>query len=238
LEELEMSIHREIFNDLPPAEDLERMYAEAFATQRDADGYYIFVQSIAERFGERAYALAEEVFRQEGMKFDPAGLRAVDRVRRPGYNNDGINIYHLEILPFAAGMARDLTRLYNREVRGVSRQWLLNEDQLLALADDGLLAASNEAGQAVGMVHCRVDPARHTGSVEALIFSPGRVYQAVARDLVRAAREYFAARQVKHIQAYAGWVSYPYAGAPNAGQRLAQLEHIASAMDKIIAADG
>ena len=205
-----MTLHRELFNDLPPAENLLAMYAEAFKTAKDADGYYIIVQYIAEKYGETAYDLAEEVFKECGMQYDPQLLRTPDAVSRVGYNLDGMNVNNIQMQPFVPEMAHDLVLLYNREIRKLSREALLTEEGMRALASEGLLVACNESGQPVGFVHCWVDEYGAAGSIEALIFSEGRIYEPVARNLVSAAKAYFADRKITKIDIFGGHVAYPF----------------------------
>ncbi len=210
-----MTLHRELFKDLPSAETLRKDYAGALAEERNADGYYVFVQEIAEKYGDQAYELAEEVFREMGMVWDPALLRAPESVRRAGYNNEGANIYNVQVKPFAPEMTGEVIRLYNEQIRKVSYDALMDEDYFnRCIRGAGrLLVALNESGQPVGFVHCLVDGGQGSGaqgSVEMLIYSHGRIYHPVQKELVKAAREFFAQAGVKEVKALAGRVLYPF----------------------------
>jgi len=59
-----MPLHKELFTDLPPAEGMRRDIAGNLAQKYNADGYYILAQLIAEKYGDQAYTLAEEVFKE------------------------------------------------------------------------------------------------------------------------------------------------------------------------------
>ncbi len=232
-----MELHRELFNDLPPAEAMRKMYAGAFKQWRNADGFYILVQYIAEQYGETAYELAEEVFNEMGLEYDPAALRAPDRVRRTGYNFEGMNIYNIQVKGYAPEMAKELARLYNEQIRRVSYAALIEPDDFDGRIQDkaGLLVACNEAGQPVGFVHCQVEGGQ--GSLEMLIFSHGRVYDPVRRALVDAAKAYFAAEGVKTVSAFQGKAGYPYYVAVPEPRRDAlekALPHIGVAVTEII----
>jgi hypothetical protein len=238
-----MELHRELFNNLPPAEILRKQYAGALAQELNADGYYVLVQYIAEQYGDQAYEIAEEVFKKMGLTFDPADLRTPDLVRRVGYNFEGINIYVIQVRPYAAGMAKELVRLYNQQLRKLGRAALVDEayfKECIAAEEGGLLVACNEAGQPVGFVHCRVEgeggATARSGSVEALVFSHGRIYDPVRKALVQSARDFFAARGVKTIQVFTGKIAYPFNAAVPEPRRDAfeqRLAHIAQALKEI-----
>jgi hypothetical protein len=205
-----MPIHKELFVDLPPAETLEKQYATAFSQWKNADGYYNLVQEIAEAYGEKAYAIAEEVFREMGLDFDPAALRDVDTVRRVYYNFEGSNIYNITIKPFSTEMTAEVVRLYNEQIRWLSYDALLDGGTFReTIAPRGqILAACDENDQPVGFVHCLLE--QGTGSVEALIFGSGRLYRPFAQKLVAAAKAYFASQQAGPVAALSGRVPYPF----------------------------
>ena len=236
-----MALHRELFNDLPPAGELLRAYDQFFKTAQDADGYYVLVQHIAEKYGDQAYALAEQVFEEFGLKYDPAELRTPCLVRRTGYNFEGQNVYHILIKEYEPAMANDLARLYNREIRLLSRAAVVEPEffvKLLQSEQDhqGFYVACNEAGQPVGFVHCKVDEVEQQGSLEALIFSSGRIYAPVASKLISTARDYFAYCRVSRVTLLAGKAPYPFYRVVQ-GDLLAQvaekLSHIHSALVEI-----
>jgi hypothetical protein len=198
-----MALHRELFSDLPPVEEMHRMFAGALAQKDNADGYYILVQYIAEKYGDQAYAMAEEVFKEMILKFDPQALRTPDLVRRIDYNFAGSNIYNLTVKPFAPEMTSEVVRLYNEQIRKVSNAALITQQNFLThIAGIGrLLVACNESGQPVGFIHCT--PA----SVEMLIYSHGRIYEPVRKVLVASAKEFFAGQTPRLLT---GQIPYPF----------------------------
>jgi len=183
-----MSLHRELFTDLPPAEEMRRAIAGNLAQKYNADGYYILVQYIAEKYGDQAYQLAEEAFKEMGLQYDPQALRMPDQVRRIDYNFAGSNIYNLQVKPFTPEMAREVVRLYNEQIRKISNAALVTQEDFLEhIAGVGhLLVACRQGGQPVGFIHCT------TTSVEMLIYSHGRIYEPVRKALVATAKEYLA----------------------------------------------
>jgi hypothetical protein len=215
-----MGLHRELFTDLPPAEDLRKMFAGSFAQWNNADGFYILVQYIAEQYGDRAYELAEEVFKEMGLDYDPAVLRTPDAVRRIDYNFAGSNIYDLQVKAFSPDMTAEIVRLYNEQIRKVSYEALM-DGAYFAEHIQGrgvLLAACSQGGQPIGFVHCLEEDGRT--SVEMLIVSHGRIYDAARKALVKAAREFCAGRSLELLT---GRIAYPfYAAVPS--QREAALE--------------
>jgi len=235
-----MAIHRELFSDLPPAEQMLAMYAEAFKTAKNADGYYVLVQYIAEEYGEKAYELAEEVFREMGLKYDPAALRKHDTVRRTGYNMEGPNIYDVHVKPFDPAMAEDVVRLYNAQIRLLSRQAIMDQryfqEKILPNFSKGMLVACDGGGQVVGFVHCWIEPDGE-GSVEALIFSHGRIYDPASKVLVEEAKTYFAEKDVRQVKALQGKVPYPFYQAVPGDMRQTfadKLPHIERALREIV----
>jgi len=198
-----MPLHKELFTDLPPAEQMRRDVARSLSYKINADGYYILVQYIAEKYGEQAYALAEEVFKEMGLEYDAQALRTPDLVRRIDYNFEGSNIYNLQVKPFAPEMAGEVVRLYNEQIRKVSYAALTTpEDFLEHIAGAGrLLVACNESGQPVGFIHCTPT------SVEMLVYSHGRIYEPVRKALVAAAKEYFSGQTPKLLT---GQIPYPF----------------------------
>lgn len=225
-----MALHHELFTDLPPVEEMRRMFAGALAQKDNADGYYILVQYIAEKYGEQAYTLAEEVFKEMGLNFDPHDLRTPDLVRRIDYNFAGSNIYNLQVKPFAPEMAGEVVRLYNEQIRKVSYAALLEPVNFLEhIAGVGrLLVAYNESGQPVGFIHCT--PA----SVEMLIYSHGRIYEPVRKVLVAAAREYFAGQTPGLLT---GKIPYPFYTAVPKNHLAAiekNLKHVAAGLKEFL----
>ncbi len=198
-----MALHKELFTDLPPAEEMRRDLAGNLAQKYEADGFYILVQYIAEKYGDQAYSLAEEVFQEIGLKYDAQALRTPDLVRRIDYNFTGSNIYNLTVKPFAPEMAGELVRLYNEQIRKISYAALITQaDFLEHIAGVGrLLVACNEGGQPVGFIHCIPD------SVEMLVYSHGRIYELVRRALVAAAKEYFSGQTPGLLT---GQIPYPF----------------------------
>lgn len=231
-----MPIHKELFVDLPSAEILEKMYATAFSQWKNADGYYNLVQEIAEKYGESAYSLAEEAFKEMGLDFNPLALRAVDTVRRVGYNFEGSNIYNITVKPFTEEMTAEVVRLYNEQIRHLSYEALIDAETFReSIAPHGqLLVACDENGQPVGFVHCWLE--QGVGSVEALIFGAGRLYRPVAQKLVAAAKAYFQSHQTHSIKPLSAHVQYPFyrvlqGQLPGA---FAQLPHIQAGLSEIM----
>jgi hypothetical protein len=198
-----MALHKELFTDLPPAEEMRRDLAGNLAQKYEADGFYILVQYIAEKYGDQAYSLAEEVFQEIGLKYDAQALRTPDRVRRIDYNFTGSNIYNLTVKPFALEMASELVRLYNEQIRKISYAALITlADFLEHIAGVGrLLVACRAGGQPVGFIHCTPT------SIDMLIYSHGRIYDPVRRALVTAAKEYFSG-QIPGL--LTGQIPYPF----------------------------
>jgi len=205
-----MALHKELFVDLPSAEALEKMFAAAFAQWRNADGYYYLVQQIAAIYGEKAYELAEEAFKETGLEFNPVALRRIDTVRRIGYNFEGSNIYNITVKPFIAEMASEVVRLYNEQIRHLSYEALIDVETFISeIAPLGhLLVACDENGLPVGFVHCMIEEG--AGSVEALIFGAGQLYHPVAEKLTAAAKAYFQSHQAQPVTALSGRVRYPF----------------------------
>ncbi len=229
-----MPLHKELFTDLPPAEQMRKDIARSLSFKYNADGYYILVQYIAEKYGEQAYALAEEVFKEMGLEYDPQALRTPDKVRRIDYNFEGQNIYNITVKPFEPGMAGEVARLYNEQIRKVSYDALISPaDFLERIAGAGqLLVACNEGGQPVGFVHCTSD------SVAMLIYSHGRIYDPVRKALVAAAKTGFAGKVPALLS---GAIAYPFYTAVPA-DRLAALEkslpHVADGLKEFLPASG
>lgn len=148
-----MALHKELFTDLPPAEEMRRDVAGNLAQKYEADGFYILVQYIAEKYGDRAYSLAEEVFQEMGLEYDVQALRTPDRVRRIDYNFTGSNIYNLTVKPFAPEMAGELVRLYNEQIRKISYAALITQaDFMEHIAGVGRLLVACR-GRAAGRLH-------------------------------------------------------------------------------------
>jgi hypothetical protein len=211
-----MALHKALFEDIPPAAVLLKRYRPFVKSARQADGYYHLVQAIARRYGARAYRLAERVFKETGMQYNPAALRAPGTIRRVGYAFDGINIYDVDVRPYVRGREADLVWLHNREVRLWSRRALVDRSSLAQKIltparrnHDGIFIAYNKNGQRLGFIHCAVDKTNRTGSVEALFFLTGEIHQHVAQRLVVQARKFFKQQRVIKILAMPGWRAYP-----------------------------
>jgi len=230
-----MTLHRTLSQDLPPAEELRKGNAAFQRTVKDADGYYYFVQEIAARYGDRAYDLAEEVFREMGMNFDPVALRTPGKVRMIGYACDGANIYDIDVRPYQPEMAASLARLYNTEIHKLSRADLTDAAFFQQQVDStGLFVAFNPNGQALGFVHCAAKEG--LGSLEALIFLPGRIHAAVGEKLVEQARAYFEEKGVTRVETLRGRSAYPFyklEGDLHAAFR-ERLPHISTALERIL----
>ena len=224
-----MPLHKELFTDLPPAEQMRRDIAGNLAQKYNADGFYILAQLIAEKYGDQAYTLAEEVFNEMGLEYDALALRTPDLVRRIDYNFAGSNIYNLEVKAFAPEMAAEVVRLYNEQIRKISYAALTTQEDFLEhIAGLGtLLVACREGGQPVGFVHCT--PA----SVEMLVYLHGRIYGPVRKALVAAAQAYFSGRAPALLT---GQIPYPFYTAV-IENRLAAVEknlaHIAGGLKEI-----
>lgn len=211
-----MAIHRELFKDLMPAEDIKKKYDDFFRNAKQADGYYVIVQDIAERYGEKAYELAEQVFTEYGMTYEPTEMRKPGNVRRVGYAFDGINVYDIDIKPYVTGMEKDILWLYNREIRKISFDLLMTEEYFhkTILGNnrqnlEGLFVAYNKSGQRVGFIHCLEDECL-TGSIEALFFLPGRIHTCVGQKLLIKAKEFFKAKNISKYNILSGCTNYPF----------------------------
>ena len=224
-----MPLHRELFTDLPPAEEMRRDIAGNLAQKYNADGFYILAQLIAEKYGDLAYTLAEEVFKEMGLEYDAQALRTPDQVRRIDYNFAGSNIYALTVKPFAPEMAAEGVRLYNEQIRNVSYNALITQEDFLAhIAIVGiLLVACREGGQPVGFIHCTPT------SVAMLIYSHGRIYGPVRKALVAAAKAHFSGQTPVLLS---GQIPYPLYTAVPENQLAAfekSLAHIAGGLKEI-----
>ena len=228
-----MPLHKELFTDLPPAEGMRRDIAGNLAQKYNADCYYILAQLIAEKYGDEAYALAEEVFKEMGLEYDPQALRTPDLVRRIDYNFAGSNIYHLTVKPFAPEMTHEVVRLYNEQIRKVTYAALVSEEDFLAhIAGVGtLLVACREGGQPVGFIHCTPT------CVDMLIYSHGRIYQPVGKALISAAKAYLSG-QIPEL--LTGQVAYPFYTAVPENQLAAlekNLPHVSAGLKEFLPVD-
>jgi hypothetical protein len=214
-----MGFHKELYSDLPPADELREKYASFLASAKQADGYYDLVQQIAHVYGDRAYEIAAEVFEEEGMEFDPVALRTPNTVRRVGYAFDGINIYDLDVRPFQLGAVPDVLRIYNRLVRELSPMALLDQSSFMEriwdngrLLKDGFFLVYNRDDNILGFVHCCIDRSGDSqiGSVEALFFLPGRAHVHVGGCLIGQAREYFRINGIEVQSALQHRRDYPF----------------------------
>ena len=180
-----MALHRELFTKLAPAEEIRRGNRDFLNNEMEADGFYIIVQDIARKYGDRAYEIAEKVFAENGMSYDPKELRTPGAVRRVGYVFEGANVYNIKVADYKPEMIKDLLWLYNREIRNVSRECFMDEEsfkQRIASGKEeveGLFLAYNEGRQRVGFIHCHIGD-NGEGSVEAMFF-PGRPYSPACR---------------------------------------------------------
>jgi hypothetical protein len=224
-----MPLHKELFTDLPPAEQMRRDIAGNLAQKYNADGFYILAQLIAEKYGDQAYTLAEEVFTEMGLQYDAQALRTPDLVRRIDYNFAGSNIYNLEVKTFVPEMAAEVVRLYNEQIRKISYAALTTpQDFMEHIAGAGtLLVACREGGQPVGFVHCTPD------SVEMLVYSHGRIYEPIRKALVAAAKADFSGRAPALLT---GQIPYPFYTAVTANRLAAfekNLAHISGGLKEI-----
>lgn len=212
-----MALHRELFTKLAPAEEIRRGNRDFLNNEMEADGFYIIVQDIARKYGDRAYEIAEKVFAENGMSYDPKELRTPGAVRRVGYVFEGANVYNIKVADYKPEMIKDLLWLYNREIRNVSRECFMDEEsfkQRIASGKEeveGLFLAYNEGRQRVGFIHCHIGD-NGEGSVEAMFFLAGRIHRPVEDALAARARDFFAARGVKKVSLLAGCTQYPFYG--------------------------
>jgi hypothetical protein len=211
-----MAYHRELYKDLPPAEELLKGYSGFLSAVKDADGYYIIVQYIAEKYGDKAYELAEEVFCEMGMKYDRDEMRRTDGTRRVGYAFDGPNVYNIDVRKFEKGMEKDLLRVYNAQARLLSEHILMDEDYLhryiinpFGTSSGGLFLAYNEANHLMGFIHCCL-LGEGEGSVEALFFYNGRIFEAAARKLIAISESYFKENNITRVRQLNGHIRYPF----------------------------
>jgi hypothetical protein len=208
-ETLTMSLHKTLSEDLPPAEEIRKSNAAFLQTVKDADGYYYFVQEIAGRYGDRAYDLAEEVFREMGLNFDPAMLRTPGKVRKVGYACEGANIYDIDVRSYVPQMAETMARFYNNVMRKLSPAVLIDAGFFHQQIDHpSLFGAFNPNDQMVGFVDCAIQ--ERVGSIEVLVFMPGTIHQIAARRLLEQAKTYFNKQKVNRIEALCGWIPYPF----------------------------
>ena len=209
-----MTMHKELFNDLPAAAQLRDKYRGLLESAHDADAYYALVQDIAASCGDRAYEIAEGAFADNQMDCDPAAMRTPGKVRRVGYAMEGINVYEVDVKAFESSMIEALRRLHNREMRKASREAMMTSEELAgcltaddASASDFVAVAFNKSGQALGFVHCRpLDGGM--GSIEALVFLPGRIHEHVGVHLRNAAVEFFKGHNITEVQPLGGTTGY------------------------------
>jgi hypothetical protein len=229
-----VELHRELLNDLPSAAKLKAGYSNLLESVRNADGYYALVQDIAAACGEKAYEIAEKAFAADGMEFDPQALRTPGKVRRVGYAMDGINVYEVDVNPYESSMIEAVRRLHNREMRKVSREAIMTSESLGgclttedASSDDFVGVAFNRSRQALGFVHCR-SLSGGQGSLEALVYLPGRIHEHVGVRLRDAAVGFFKDRNISEVQPLGGTAGYPFyrATADPLGTVKAHLPHI------------
>jgi hypothetical protein len=213
-----MTLHKALFENIPPASKLMKQYGPFIRSAHEADGYYYLVQEIAGKYGPKAYKLAEQVFREMGMSYDRKKLETPGGVRRVGYAFDGINVYDIEIRRFRPEMSEDVVWLYNREIRSVSDKLFLDKETLLKKIvgsmqpeKQGLFIAYNKASQRLGFVHCCIHPEMpRTGSVEALFYLPGQIHAHVGERLIKTARTFFKAYGIRKVYILSGAIPYPF----------------------------
>ena len=214
-----MQLHGELYNDLPPAEQIREMHCSETREMRNAEGYYSLVQDIAEKYGEKAYTLAEEVFKKNGMYYSPEKLRMPGTIRNVSYTCIGANIYALEIRECTPEMVRRLKAIYNCEMRKIAKDALIDESFFTETASGPqalkypgeILVAFNGHNIPLGFVHCasKADGYSHD-SVEALFFAEGRLHTHVGTALAEAAVNYFKQRGAADIGVFKGCVPYPF----------------------------
>ena len=238
-----MALHKALLEPLPPADVVEASYAGLHETLKDADGFYILAQYIAEQYGEKAYDIAEKVFSEMGMRYDPQLLRTPDGVRRVGYGFDGINVYNVAVRPYAPADLPDVVRIYNNVYRTLSDDCLMDAGYFhekiagsLNGPGDGLLVAKNEAGTPVGFIHCSVDAPLKKGFIEAMCYYGGRIHAVTGRELAEAAVRFFRDGGALSVALPGETSAYPFAyalGATAIDEIEKKLVHIYNCMKTI-----
>lgn len=214
-----MALHKELFNDLPAAEEIMNKNENFFKNIKNADGYYELIQRISAKYGDKAYDLAEKVFDELGMEYDHKELRTSGKVRKVDYMFEGINVYDITVKEYDKDMIKDLIWLYNREIRKISREYLIDEAYFTSNITDvsvknneGLFVAYNQAGKRTGYIHCIINN-DGSGCCDALFFLPGDIHLPTANSLVKRAEEFFKLKGAKKIDILKGNIKYPfYAG--------------------------
>jgi len=208
-----MALHRELSTKLRLADQIRESNKDFLENENNADGFYFLVQDIVAKYGDSAFDIAEELFRQENMVFDSAELRKSGSVNRIGYVFEGININDIVIEKYNEQMVKDILWLFNNQVRLISKELIMKEDELLQIysenldREDGIFVAYNVGRQRVGFVHCMATKDGE-GSIEALFFLSGRFHTHVGNKLIEKAKEYFISKNVSQISVLENKVGY------------------------------
>ena len=201
-----MPFHRALHQPLGSPEETAAMYAGFHKELMNADGYYALVQEIAEVYGEKAYDIAAEVFAAEGMDFSIDDMKKLWSVRRVDYTYTGNNVYDIRVK--RAERAADLIWLYNREIRLLSRDLLMDNASAESLIGDEGLFMAYCGGRRTGFVHCAVRDG--VGSVDAFIRLPGAIHYPTEKCLIAAADGFFTEKNATSVRPLMGCADYPH----------------------------
>jgi len=157
-------IHRALFTDLTPADKYRADRTAFFDNLYNGDGYYDLVQVLAEALGEKVYAIAENVFDNNKIIYDPATLRTPFAIRRTDYNYMGENIYNIAVSEMQPEQISHMRRVYNNAAFLHGAALISDED--IAKLPGSVLVATNERGKVTGF-----------SSANAVIFSEGRIHE-------------------------------------------------------------
>jgi len=208
-----MALHKELLKDLPPAKELLNNYQEFINQAKDADGYYSIVQFIAEKYGDKAYQIAEEFFKENGMNFNSEDLRTTDKIRKVGYAFEGINVNHIIVKKYTPDMLKHIVNTYNIEIRKVSQEFFMTEDyfERNITQTDGLFVAFNDNNQTLGFIHCCSKcSCDGSASVDAIFFKSGRIHAVVGKKLMEEAIKYFDEKGIRNVELLKGCFDYPF----------------------------
>ena len=187
-----MELHRKLYENLPSKEDLENNYGSFFRSANDADGLYIILQKVAEKFGEDAYDIGEEVFKEFGMNYERELMRTPNSVRRVDYLFDGGNIYDITIKDYDDSMQKDVLKLYNEEIRKISYDYLIDE-----IDAEGIIVALDGSGRKVAFTKCTAN--NNIGYIDALFFPKGDIYDVAVGKLIEKILSYFSDEKVNEV---------------------------------------
>ena len=195
-----MELHRKLYEDLPSKEDLENNYSSFFRTANDADGLYIILQKVAEKFGDSAYDIGEEVFKEFNMNYDAKAMRTPNSIRRVDYVFDGNNIYDVTIKNYDETMLEKVLKLYNEEVRKIDYSKIIEADEFeekVLKNSDNTYVAFDGAGRIVAFSSCSIS--YDIGYVDTIFSPEGDIYNVATGKLANEIITHFIKEGVENI---------------------------------------